>query len=72
MLLTSTVYDAGGKVIGKKTVVGNGAATFDEFQRDFSLAGRRASADALAKLQVLLSKDPDLSGGQTTGVNSPD
>jgi hypothetical protein len=72
LLLTCTVYDAGGKVIGKKTVVGNGAATFDEFKADFSLAGRRASADALAKLQVLLSKDPDLSRGLATGVNPLD
>ena len=72
VLLTCTVYDANGKVIGKKTVVGNGAATFDEFKRDFSLAGRRASADALAKLQVLLSKDPDLSRDRATGANPAD
>jgi hypothetical protein len=60
LLLTCTVYDASGKAIGKKAVVGNGAATFDEFKRDFGLAGRRASADALGKLQTLLSNDPEL------------
>jgi hypothetical protein len=60
LLLTCTVYNATGNVTGKKAVVGNGAATFDEFKRDFGLAGRRASADALAKFQVLLSSDPEL------------
>jgi hypothetical protein len=62
LLLTCTVYNATGNVIGKKSVVGNGAATFDEFKRDFGLAGRRASADALAKLQVVLISDPELKG----------
>lgn len=41
----------GGSTVWQKTVKGEGKAEFAEFKHDFSLAGRRASKDAFAKLQ---------------------
>jgi hypothetical protein len=65
LIVSCTVYDPNGVEVGRKAVVGTGAATFSEFKSDFSLAGRRASADALAKLQVLLAADPELRNPKT-------
>jgi hypothetical protein len=52
--LTCKVLDTNGKEIGSKRVLGDGAAEFDEFKRDFSLSAKRASLDAIKKMQTEL------------------
>ncbi|MBP6862959.1 MAG: hypothetical protein KBC57_11500 [Neisseriaceae bacterium] len=56
--LSCTIYDAKGQVLFTPKVVGEGTAQFDEFKHDFSLAGKRAAADALLKLQAELQQLP--------------
>jgi len=43
--------DNGGKVIWQTKATGEGNAVFDEFKHDFSLAAKRATKKAFAKLQ---------------------
>lgn len=52
--LTCKISDASGKLVTSKQVVGEGQAEFDEFKADFSLSARRASEDALRKMQSKL------------------
>jgi hypothetical protein len=59
LILECVVYDADGKQIARKSVLGTGAASYDEFKQNFGLAGQRASTDALQKLQVELSNSPE-------------
>ena len=54
------VDDAKGQQVVTKQVAGQGAAEFDEFKHDFSLSGRRASQDALLKMQGELQNAPEL------------
>lgn len=58
--LTCNIADKNGKVIGKTTVSGDGAAEFSEFKSDFSLSGRRATLDSLQKTQDALTRLPEL------------
>ncbi len=53
--LACRALDRDGKTIWEQRVVGEGAATFDEFKSDFPLAARRASLKAMSELQKQLS-----------------
>jgi hypothetical protein len=53
------VYDAAGKQIATKSVIGLGTASFSEFSGNFGLAAQRASTDALRKLQADLIKSSE-------------
>ena len=52
--MTCTIKDPEGKLIDTKKVIGEGHAEFDEFKSDHGLAGKRASEDALLKMQARL------------------
>lgn len=52
--LANNISDAKGTVLGKLRTSGEGRAEFSEFKSDFGLAGKRASQDALNKMQGLL------------------
>ena len=54
--LSCEAYDGNGGVIWKKTVESKGNAEFGEFKSDFSLAARRASAEAFTALLNEISK----------------
>jgi hypothetical protein len=58
--LTCRIFDATGKEIASKRVLGEGQAEFDEFKRDFSLSAKRASLDAIRKMRTLLLESPEL------------
>lgn len=58
--LTCNITDPAGNKITSVKVVGEGAAEFDEFKSDFSLSGRRATEDALVKMQKALLKTSEL------------
>ena len=58
--LTCTVADAAGNPVFTKKVLGEGNAEFDEFKKDFSLSARRASQDALLKMQKALLEAQEL------------
>ncbi|QAU33706.1 hypothetical protein [Janthinobacterium sp. 17J80-10] len=58
--LTCNVTDAAGNTIVSKKVSGAGNAEFDEFKADFSLSAKRASQDALLKMQQALAETPEL------------
>jgi hypothetical protein len=60
MDLTCSVADAQGNVIITKKVSGEGKAEFSEFKSDFSLSGKRASEDALLKMQRALLETAEL------------
>lgn len=51
MTIDCKVIDKNGTTIWQTKVTGHGDATFDEFKHDFSLAARRATKNAFAKLQ---------------------
>lgn len=52
--LTCKISDATGKLVDSKKVIGEGQAEYDEFKSDFSLSARRASENALLKMQSKL------------------
>lgn len=56
------VRDAAGRQTYSNTLVGNGGATFDEFMaaKDFALAARRASEDALNRFGEQVRAAPEL------------
>jgi hypothetical protein len=58
--LTCKVTDPTGQVIGTVSSSGTGHAVFDELKSNFSLAGQRASEDALVKLRGALLQAPEL------------
>jgi len=58
--LTCAVSDAAGKVVTQPTVEGVGKATLSEIIADVSVAGKRASQDALGKMQRALLDAPEL------------
>ena len=58
--LTCNIMDSSGKVVATKSVTGEGKAEWDEFKHDFSLSARRATQDALLKMQEALLTSPDL------------
>lgn len=55
-----SALDSAGKVLWKEDVTGSGKAEFSEFKADFPLAARRASKDALNKLQALIREKEGL------------
>lgn len=61
--LNCNIKDKTGRNITSLLAVGEGRAEFDEFKSDFSLAGKRASQDALMKMQHLLQNAPELTSG---------
>lgn len=58
--LTCNITDAAGKAVTTKKVSGNGQAEFSEFKADFSMSAKRASEDALLKMQQALSDTVEL------------
>jgi hypothetical protein len=58
--LTCNIVDTTGKTIKAASVRGEGQAEYDEFKSDFSLSGRRATLDALLKMQNVLFNMPEL------------
>jgi hypothetical protein len=58
--LTCVFLDIHGKEIARKVVIGEGQAEFEEFKSDFSLSARRASLDAMKKMQELLLASQEL------------
>lgn len=55
--LVCKVSDAEGRPVTEVRAMGEGRAEFDEFKSDFSLAAKRASDDALAKLISALGSE---------------
>ena len=58
--LVAKVSDSSGKPVTRLLVIGEGRAEFDEFNGNHSLAGNRASVDALQKMQTVLLNSPEL------------
>ncbi|MDP9108147.1 MAG: hypothetical protein M3N23_03635 [Pseudomonadota bacterium] len=58
--LSLDVADAAGKPVMTYKAVGEGKAEFSEFKVDFGLSARRASQDALLKMQKTLLNAPEL------------
>ncbi|MGC7405127.1 hypothetical protein ACPWR0_16345 [Pandoraea pneumonica] len=58
--LKCEIRNLDGTIFATQTVTGTGHADFSEFKSDFSLSGRRATADAMIKLQDALLKMPEL------------
>lgn len=58
--LVCQVADLNGKTLTTVKASGQGAATFDEFKSDFSLAARLASKDAVNNLVKALAAAPEL------------
>jgi hypothetical protein len=61
--LANNISDAKGTVLGSLRTSGEGRAEFSEFKSDFGLAGKRASQEALNKMQGLLASAPFLEKG---------
>ena len=61
--LANNISDAKGTVLGNWRASGEGRAEFSEFKSDFGLAGKRASQEALNKMQGLLVAAPFLGKG---------
>jgi hypothetical protein len=58
--LTCNITDSAGNPVGKPSVTGAGQAEFSEFKSDVSLSGKRATQDALLKMQDLMLQLPEL------------
>jgi hypothetical protein len=58
--LSCTFTDAGGTRVSEVLATGVGKATFSEFSSDFPLAAKRASLDALSKIQRAIADDSKL------------
>ncbi len=56
--MTSEVRDASGKTLTTIRTQSNGAAEFDEFKSDFSLAARRAATQLSEQFQKQVAADP--------------
>jgi hypothetical protein len=70
--LANDISDAKGTLLGNLRTSGEGRAEFSEFKNDFGLAGKRASQEALNKMQGLLTSTPFLGKGldETTKTGS--
>ncbi|GLR12023.1 hypothetical protein GCM10007907_08130 [Chitinimonas prasina] len=66
--ISSKVADIRGQAVWEGSVTGNGHAEFSEFKRDFPLAARRASADALQKFRAQLAAAAALRDGAAMPV----
>ena len=60
--LSCDISDSSGIGITNILVVGEGHAEYSEFSSDFSLSAKRASLDALGKLQYAFLNSPELKG----------
>lgn len=60
MELTCDISDNTGKQVATKSVTGEGKAEFAEFKSEFGLSGKRATEDALQKMQKLLLESSEL------------
>lgn len=60
VILKTNVTDISGSTVSGITVTGEGRAEFEEFKADFSLAGKRATLDAILKTQDSLLKAKEL------------
>jgi hypothetical protein len=58
--LTCKITDAHGEPVSMVSSTGSGHAEFNELKSNFSLAGQRASQDALVKLRASLAQSSDL------------
>lgn len=58
--LTCDVLDRSGAFVTTKTVHGEGAAEFEEFKSDHALSAKRASLDALLRMQASLANAPEI------------
>jgi hypothetical protein len=58
--LSCDIADATGNLLVTKKVSGEGNAEFSEFKSDFSLSGKRATQDALLKMQRILLDTAEL------------
>ncbi|AMO95555.1 putative lipoprotein [Collimonas fungivorans] len=58
--MTCDINDASGNLLFSKKVAGEGHAEYDEFKKDFSLAGKRATEDVLVKMQRTLLDTQEL------------
>lgn len=61
--LTCNIKDATGKEITSLQAIGVGKAEFNEFVSDYSLSAKRASQDALLKMQAAMLNSPELRAG---------
>jgi hypothetical protein len=61
--LNCNIKDETGRDITSLTTIGDGRAEYDEFKSDFGLAGKRASQDALIKMQRALLNSSVLKEG---------
>lgn len=61
--LSCNITDAAGNPVLLTKVTGQGAAEFSEFKTDFSMSGKRATEDALLKMQKALLDAPELRQG---------
>ncbi|TDV32825.1 hypothetical protein C7405_112137 [Paraburkholderia caballeronis] len=60
VMLACTVTNPGGQMVATEDVTGTGHAEFSDFKRDFGLAGKLATIDAVSKLQSALATAPEL------------
>jgi len=58
--MTCNITDAAGNAVTTQKVSGAGNAEFEEFKADFSLSAKRASQDAILKMQQALAEAPEL------------
>lgn len=58
--LTCNINDAAGNPVLIAKVTGEGSAEFEEFKKDFSMSGKRATEDMLVKMQHALSNAAEL------------
>lgn len=64
--LVANISNNSGQPVTRLFVIGEGRAEFDEFKGNHSLAGNRASLDALKKMQTALLNSPALTATNTT------
>ena len=69
--LNCTIKDVAGKDITTLQALGTGKAEFDEFKSDFSLSAKRASQDALLKMQQAMLNSPQLRAGFADVTHDP-
>jgi hypothetical protein len=58
VILACKAVDAQGATVWEKQFTGEGAAEFDEFKSDLSLAAKRAGEKAFAQFQQAVASDP--------------
>lgn len=64
--ITNSIRDSKGVVVANLQTSGQGNAEFGEMKGEFGLAGKRATQDALVKMQQLLVSTPAFNSGRST------